>query len=144
MPSAKSGTAISVVEPSEPDEALDADEADPGKVAEAKQQQAQTKEGKYGATPVKTTTASDASGSDDKKAEENEEKEEEPTHFISFELKYEDGKPVPNEPYKVKLSDGSIKTGKTDKDGKVEIKGVPNGECEVNYPRIDKDQWRKA
>ncbi len=137
MPSAKSGSAVSLVSPEEPEEALDADEANPGKVAEAKQQQAQTKEGKYSGTAVKTQQQ--------QQNEEQEEKEdEEPTHYISFELKYEDGSPVPDEPYKVKLPDGSIKSGKTDENGKVMIKGIPNGQCEVNYPRIDQDQWRKA
>ena len=141
MPSAGSGSEISIVEPEEPEEALDADEADPGKVAEAKQQQAQTREGKYAATPVAAETSS---STDESEEEQEDETDEESTHFISFELKYEDGKPVPDEPYKVKLSDGSIKSGKTDKDGKVRIDGVPDGKCEVNYPRIDKDQWQKA
>lgn len=143
MPSAKSGSSISIVAPEDPEAALDADEADPGKVAEIKQQQVISKEGKYSATPVALAAAS-SSSTETEQDEQQEEKEDEATHFISFELKYEDGTPVPDEPYKVKLSDGSVKSGKTDKDGKVLIEGVPNGKCEVNYPRIDKDQWRKA
>jgi len=141
MPSAGSGTKISIIAPEEPSEVEDADEADPGEVAEAKQQQVISREGKYSATPVAAATTS---STDESEEEQEEESEEEPTHFISFELKYEDGTPVPDEPYKVKLSDGTVKTGKTDKDGKVRIDGVPEGQCEVNYPRIDKDQWRKA
>ena len=63
-------------------------------------------------------------------------------HWIEIELIGEDDEPIPNETYKVILSDGSEKEGKLDKNGWARIESDPTGEWEVTFPEMDKEAWK--
>lgn len=63
-------------------------------------------------------------------------------HFIEFVLKEkETGEPIPNERYRVKLPDGSIREGSTDANGRLRVDGIPAGQCQISYPDLDADTW---
>jgi hypothetical protein len=139
MPSAKSGTTCDLVAPAPPKTALPADEADPGAVEKAKAEQSQTGTGKYGSTAI--SKSSDGSGADGS-AEDSSESQK-PTAWISFSLKDDAGKAVANEPYLIKLADGTEQTGSLDDQGKMKLTGITPGSCQICFPRIDKGEWRK-
>ena len=72
----------------------------------------------------------------------DDESDEEMT-WISFELRTEDGEPVPREAYRCQIPDGSIRTGSLDGEGKTRISwSGPGGNCKICFPRIDGDEWR--
>jgi len=68
---------------------------------------------------------------------------EKPT-TIGLELVDENGKPVKNERYEVKMPDGSVMTGFLDDNGKALIDSSKEGNCEVSFPDLDKDEWKDA
>ncbi len=111
------------VEPAEPEEATD---SEPGE------------------KPDTSSGGTGESSSSSSSSEKLEKKKEEEITWVGLELKDKDGKPVPNESYEVKLADGSIRSGKLDKDGKARLAGVKPGSCEVRFPKIDKKEWKKA
>src|SRR5882672_6193806 len=104
MPSAKSGSACTLVAPTAPQAAQDADEADPGQVETLKQTQQQTKTGKYGSQQVKPHKKDDP---------ENKEKK----GWIEVLLVDDSDAPVPGEPVEVELADGSVANGTTSEKG---------------------------
>lgn len=71
-------------------------------------------------------------------------KKDDELSWIEIELKDDDGNPVANEPYSVKLPDGSVAEGTTDNKGGAKIEGFKPGGCEVMFPRLDKDEWKKG
>jgi hypothetical protein len=77
--------------------------------------------------------------------EEEEEDEDEESHWVSIELQDEEGNPVVNEPFEIKLPDGSIRRGRTDEEGKARYEDLAQaGECEVRFPRLDGGDWKEA
>ena len=77
--------------------------------------------------------------------EEEDEEEDEESHWVSIELKDEDDNPVVDEPFEIKLPDGSVRRGRTDEEGKARFEDLAaTGECEVRFPRLDGDDWREA
>jgi hypothetical protein len=65
------------------------------------------------------------------------------THWIEIELRDEDGNPVANEAYKVKLPSGEINTGYLNSDGFGRLDGIADaGTCQVSFPNIDGDDWK--
>ncbi len=131
---AMSGNAGSPVSPLSPKDPFEADKADPGEMAQIKAQQLQTKSGKYGAVRVNPfKPGSDSDKSRDKKKT-----------WIEIVLKDEDGNPVPGEPYRITLPDGSVSEGTLDQNGFARVDGIDPGTCEVTFPNLDKDTWDKA
>lgn len=128
---AKSGKAVTAVAPAQPDAADDADVADPGEVAEAKAEQVEKESGKYGETPKKAHKKTD---------DEDDEK----TAWIEIELIDEADEPVPSEKYEITLPDGSVAKGTLDGDGFARVDGIEPGTCEISFPDLDKDAWKKA
>lgn len=63
------------------------------------------------------------------------------THWISIVLKDENGKPVANEPFRVKLPNGESNTGFLDGDGTARLDFTDAGTCQVSFPNIDGDDW---
>ena len=135
MPSPKDGSACSLVPPLSPDEAQAADVADPGEVDQVKLQQRTTGTGKYGSSQVAPVSEEEANSASEDPS---------PTSWVSFDLKDKNGNPIPNEPYSLKLPDGTIRTGSLDGDGKARVGNIQPGQCEISFPRIDKGEWRSA
>ncbi len=44
---------------------------------------------------------------------------------------------VPNEPFRLTLSDGDVVSGRLDARGRVRVEGIPPGECKVVFPEHD-------
>jgi hypothetical protein len=64
--------------------------------------------------------------------------------WIEFQLLDNDDRPIPNERYKVKLTDGSIKDGHLGADGSVRFSGIDPGSCEISFPDLDTKDWAAA
>ena len=75
---------------------------------------------------------------------ESETAEEEKT-WIEIELIDEvTGEPIPNERYRLRLPDGTIKEGRLDANGRAREDGIDPGTAEVCFPDIDANAWRPA
>ena len=127
----KSGKACTVDAPAAPDVASEADVADPGEAAAIEEQGTTTSQMGPGSTEADVSSQS---------AEEDSDL----SHWIGIQLKDDQGNPVPGEPYKLKLPDGTTLEGTLDDEGKAEIHGVPEGKSQVCFPKIDKDEWKPA
>lgn len=130
MPSAKSGSACTLVTPAAPRAAQDADKADPGEMSQIKTEQRQTQSGKYGSTPF---TAHKAPQTAEEKAQK--------THFIEIKLVDEENKPVPGESYKITLPDSSVAEGTLDGNGFARVDGIDPGSCQITFPKRDQEAW---
>jgi hypothetical protein len=62
--------------------------------------------------------------------------------WIEIRLVDQDGKPVPNERYWMKLPDGSEQRGSLDDKGSARVEGIDPGTCMISFPDIDKREWR--
>ncbi|MFN0137604.1 MAG: type VI secretion system Vgr family protein, partial [Phycisphaerae bacterium] len=63
-------------------------------------------------------------------------------HWIGVQLFDDNGEPLVGERYVVVLPDGTkVARGRTDKEGKAEIKGIDPGSCEVQFPDLDGATW---
>jgi type VI secretion system secreted protein VgrG len=125
-----SGSACSAVSPIEPKPPEEADVADPLKVAEAKAHQLEIGSGKYG--PKKLPAF---------KPDEDDQKEK---SWVEIELVDEQGNPVPGERYEIKTPDGRLAKGTLDGKGFARVSGIDPGNCEITFPELDKDAWKKA
>jgi len=137
MPSPKSGTAGSLIEPIAPIEVIEADVADPGEVSEAKARDHQSQSGKYGSAKTKAFKPPEASEAE---ADESQ-AEEKTTTWIEIELVGEDDKPIPGEKYRITLPDQSIAEGTLDHQGWARVAGFEAGQCTITFPDLDKDAW---
>lgn len=129
----KAGSPVTLVAPIDPREALAADHADPGQVARAIAEQMQTQTGKYGETPIepyRPPSSPETRGTR--------------TSWIEIALVDESGGPVPGERYSVKLPDGTTQTGTLDGKGFARIAPIDPGSCDVSFPDLDRDAWKKA
>jgi hypothetical protein len=133
MPSPKDGTECSIVPPTDPTEPHDADDANPGEVEAIKAQQRETGTGKYGRQPVDPYTPP-----------ETPEEKEIKKSWIEIVLVDEENNPVPGETYKVVLPDNKVKVGTLDAKGFARIDGIEDGQCQISFPKLDKDAWEKA
>lgn len=64
--------------------------------------------------------------------------------WVEIRLVDQDGNPVPNEKYRLKLPDGSITEGTLDKNGRARHDDIDPGQCEVSFPDIDAREWKPA
>ncbi|MEX2220141.1 MAG: hypothetical protein WD749_15435 [Phycisphaerales bacterium] len=65
-------------------------------------------------------------------------------HFIEIKLIDQDKDPVPHEPFRITMPDGSVHTGTLDKKGVARVEGIPDtGNCKVTFPSRDKSTWDK-
>jgi type VI secretion system secreted protein VgrG len=132
---AMSGMAGSAVSPMAPKAPEEADQADPGKMDELKAQQQKAGTGKYGKAKVTPFRQEEASA-----ASEDEEKS-----WIEIELVDEEGKPIPGERYEIKLPDGTtVAKGTLDQNGFARVSPIDPGQCEITFPDLDKDAWKRA
>jgi uncharacterized Zn-binding protein involved in type VI secretion len=63
--------------------------------------------------------------------------------WVEIELLDESGKPVPNEPYRIELPDGSVTEGSTDDRGRARVDGIDPGNCKISFPSLDKRSWKR-
>jgi hypothetical protein len=54
------------------------------------------------------------------------------------------GRPVPAQPYKIELPDGSFRSGRLDRNGRARAYGIPRGRCRVTFPDLDRRDWKLA
>jgi hypothetical protein len=70
--------------------------------------------------------------------------EAEPTAWIAIELVDDEGNPVPDATYRVVCSDGRVRTGTTNMDGKAREDGLTDGDCKVYFPALNPPDWKKV
>ncbi|MEQ8443350.1 MAG: hypothetical protein RIM33_13035 [Alphaproteobacteria bacterium] len=66
---------------------------------------------------------------------------EEKDHFIIVELLGENGEPIPNELCRITLPDGEVVERETNSQGRVEEYSILEGDCDIEFPELDKDAW---
>jgi type VI secretion system secreted protein VgrG len=92
------------------------------------------------AKPGKKSAASNAP-THDPNAPENQNKK----HYIEIKLVDDAGKPVPGEPYKVTLPDGTtVADGTLDDKGFARVDNIDPGSCKVTFPNLDKRTWKPS
>ncbi|WP_321475354.1 hypothetical protein [uncultured Paludibaculum sp.] len=64
--------------------------------------------------------------------------------WIEFKLVDNNDKPIANERYKVKLTDGSTKEGHLSAGGTVRFAGIDPGNCDISFPDLDARDWTAA
>lgn len=62
-------------------------------------------------------------------------------HSIDLELRDDAGAPVPNEPFVVRLPDGTTRPGVLDGDGRARLEDLPSREVEVAFPKRSGTHW---
>lgn len=67
-------------------------------------------------------------------------------HWIEIELVHEDdGLPVPNEEYVIRLPNGASVRGCLDAEGLASVSGIDDpGSADVTFPRLEKAVWDEA
>ncbi len=142
MPSAKSGTACSLVPPVAPNTAEEADVADPGTMSEIQATQVATQSGKYGSVPVTPfKPASGQSATSGQSAAGSPSSKDQPKHWIEIQLFDEMDQPVAGEPYEIMLPDQSVASGSTDGQGLARVDGIDAGSCQITFPKRDQEAW---
>ena len=131
---ALSGSPGSLVSPLSPVDPNVADNADPGAVSPAKSG-SQTTPAHMSPLGLSPMRRSDAPTHDPNK---NKDKK----HWIEIELVDEDGNPVPGEPYRITLPDGTtVADGTLNEKGWARVDNIDPGTCQVTFPNLDKDAW---
>ena len=67
-----------------------------------------------------------------------------PSAAIEIELVDKEGRPVPGEAWELTLPDGTKRSGQLDGDGYAKVAPIPEGTCQVTFPRLDADAWGPA
>jgi hypothetical protein len=62
--------------------------------------------------------------------------------WIAIRLVDDDGRPVPNEPYRIVLPDGSTTEGTLDARGYARVDDIDPGTAQVSFPNRDAADWR--
>ena len=70
-----------------------------------------------------------------------EEKQKDKDAWIEIILVGEDGKPIPNERYKITSPTGEIQEGRLNEHGQAGYYKIEPGNCKVTFPDLDKDAW---
>jgi len=66
------------------------------------------------------------------------------TSWIEVRLTDETGEPVAGERYEITTPDNKIRRGVTDSRGRIRETGMPPGQCQIKFPRLDTEAWEKA
>ncbi len=62
-------------------------------------------------------------------------------HFVEIEMVGEDGKGIVGVEYLLTLPDGAEVSGFTNSLGLIRIDGIDAGNCQITFPKLDKDAW---
>ncbi len=65
-------------------------------------------------------------------------------HWISIDLKDDEGNPMAGECYIITTPGGSVVTGTLDVNGFARVWVEEEGECKTEFPRLDNDNWEQA
>ena len=66
------------------------------------------------------------------------------TSWVEIELVDDQGQPVADETYQVRLSDGSLFIGTLDDRGQARIEGIDPGTCQITFPNRHSTDWKRA
>jgi len=122
------GTLVSPLSPRDPDEA---DNADPGANQTAS-----------GSLTANARMSGDTVGPDSPTHDPNSPANKDKKHWIEIELLDEEDQPVPGEPYRITLPDGStLASGTLDDRGRARVDHIVAGTCQVTFPSLDQDAW---
>jgi len=145
--SALSGNAGSPVSPLSPTDPTEADDATPGdNDVPTPDPDTLAAAGASNVSPISSSSSSRQSATSnapthDPTAPDNQKKKS----WIEIQLNDEDGKPVPGEPYKITLPDGTtVADGTLDDKGFARVDNIDPGTCQVTFPNLDKDAWEPA
>ena len=145
--SALSGNAGSPVSPLSPTDPTEADDATPGdNDVPTPDPDTLAAAGASNVSPISSSSSSRQSAASnapthDPTAPDNQKKKS----WIEIQLNDEDGKPVPGEPYKITLPDGTtVADGTLDDKGFARVDNIDPGTCQVTFPNLDKDAWEPA
>lgn len=119
----------SATSPEAPAAPIDADTATPGQ------------DTVYNATAIELAAA--ALEALEAQPPEIEEPEPVELSWIEIELVDEADQPVPGERYELTLPDGKIRKGTLDANGLARVEGLPPGNCQISFPRLDLAAWER-
>jgi hypothetical protein len=80
----------------------------------------------------------------EKAKEEDWKNESEPTSWVGLQLEDEEGNPVAGQRVRIKLPDGTARERVSDEKGRIRLDGIPVGNCQVEFPGVDGNEWRAA
>lgn len=63
-------------------------------------------------------------------------------HWIEIALVDDEGVPVPDASYEIRLPDGTLQQGNLDSRGLARIDGIDAGNCKISFPDFDKTAWK--
>jgi len=66
------------------------------------------------------------------------------TSWIEIELKDSFGDPIASERFEITTSDGTVKQGTTDSNGKAKVSGIVPGECQIKFINLDAEAVDKT
>jgi hypothetical protein len=72
------------------------------------------------------------------------ERSSKPKHWVAIRLVGDDGKPIPNEKYRITLHDGSVREGALNASGEAWEENVEPGQCKIIFPNIHAEEWADA
>jgi hypothetical protein len=132
MAKPKDGKVIPPKDPKAPKDALEAITTDPGNQSQIEERNREVKKTSLDSVKVKPEPPTSESG------------EETPVKlsWISVELQDNDGKPVPNQMFKVTFSDNTTSDGVTGENGKCKIDGATPGSAKIEFYTLDKREWK--
>jgi len=64
--------------------------------------------------------------------------------WVEIELVDDQGQPVPDEVYEVRLADGTLFRGTLDGNGQARIEGIDPGTCQITFPDRHSADWSRA
>ena len=143
---ALSGSAGSAVSPLAPTDPAEADTANPGEndVPTATPGTLATTSAEE-VSPISGSSAPQSPASNAPTHDPNDPENKKKKSWIEIQLNDEEGNPIPGEPYKITLPDGTtIADGALDNKGFARVDNIDPGTCQVTFPNLDKDAWEPA
>jgi type VI secretion system secreted protein VgrG len=135
------GSAVSPLSPTDPDEAADATPGELSSTSATPETLAKTSAANVSAIIAAPKSAAGSAPTHDPNSPDNQTKK----HWIEIQLNDEEGNPVPGEPYKITLPDGTtVADGTLDDKGFARVDNIDPGTCQVTFPNLDKDAWKPA
>jgi hypothetical protein len=64
--------------------------------------------------------------------------------WVEFELLDQKGRPVPRARYRLKVTDGSVREGSLDENGRVRVTGLDPGTCDISFLDFDGREWHRS